>query len=392
MRLLPRVCIFAVSVAICLALQSLSCLAATPSEGAPAAPESVAAIDPLAKQVDEAIRVSSRRYLNAGTHTPWQIIHGVLALRQDYQLQLGDKKVNAIEWVSDGPSFGGEQWFQKTQFGGRAHPYSYNYAFEGHPNQFLAYMSMSHLPLEHTFKAGNDTITVGDMVRNAQAEVNTAEEQTWTLWALSHYLESDAEWQNRYGEPWSIERLVEIEARRQVQTAACGGTHSLFAISNARNVYFMTGKPLRGAWLEADQKIKRYVQETRYNQNSDGTFSTNYFRGRGFSNDFVTRIGTTGHTLEFLMLALPEPSLKEEWLRRAVAALCTDLIEHRKEPAECGALYHGLDALVIYRERTNPQTTVASDQTSAATDLTGDPDESAELPVDAPRPGPAESH
>ena len=43
-----------------------------------------AQIDPLAIQVDRAIEVSSRRFLTIEHHSPWQILHGVLALRQNF--------------------------------------------------------------------------------------------------------------------------------------------------------------------------------------------------------------------------------------------------------------------------------------------------------------------
>ena len=143
-------------------------------------------IDPLVSRTQRAISISERRLLQADVHTPWQVMHGVLPLRSSFKIKLGDKKVSAIEWMSNGAKFRGDNWFEKTQYGGRAHPYSYAYAFEGHPNQFLAILSIANLPRDHTFKAGNDTITIADMVRHAQAEVNSSEEITWTLWALSH--------------------------------------------------------------------------------------------------------------------------------------------------------------------------------------------------------------
>src|SRR5690606_3631002 len=98
------------------------------------------------------------------------------------------------------------------------------------------------------------TITLGDIVRNGQMEVQAGEEPTWTLWGLVHYLGPDATWQNKHGESWSIERLVRSQVYEPVARAACGGTHGLFALAYARNKYLETGRPLSGAWLEADQK------------------------------------------------------------------------------------------------------------------------------------------
>jgi hypothetical protein len=318
---------------------------------------SAAAADPLDEQIDRAIEISRRRYLTANVHTPWQIIHAALALRHDLQLKLDDKKVSGIEWISSGPIYRGTHWFQKTQYGGRAQPFTQPYAFEGHPNQFLGYLTMSDLPLDHTLKTGrgDETITVADMVRNAQMEVHGGEEITWTLWALIHYLPPDAVWNNKYGERWSIERMVQMQTHEPVERGACGGTHGLYALSYARNRYLQDGKPLRGVWLEADQKIQRYLAYAKSLQNQDGSFSTNFFQGGGYSNDFTTRLHTSGHTLEWLSMALYDHQLKEQWVRNGVAATAKDLIDNARAPMDCGPLYHALSGLVIYRERTRPE-------------------------------------
>ena len=150
-------------------------------------------------------------------------------------------------------------------------------------------------------------------------------EITWTLWALSHYLDTNAQWHNRHGEPWSIERMVQIQTRESVISAPCGGTHGLFALSYARNKHLATGGTIRGVWMEADQKIQRFIEEGRVLQNSDGSFSTEYFRGRGFSNDFNDRIAHSGHMLEWLMMALPQSRLKEPWVRKGLDRLADRL-------------------------------------------------------------------
>lgn len=310
--------------------------------------------DILGKRVEEAIKISTRRYLTANIHTPWQVMHGMLALRRDYQLKQGTKKINALDWISKGQKFQGEPWFQKTKFGGRGHKFNKAYAFEGHPNQCFALLSMSGLPLDHKFQTPSGSITVQDIVNNAKMEVNDREEMTWTLWALSRYLPAEAEWRNKKGDVWSMERLVRTQLNVNVYKAPCGGTHSLFALAFARKYYLKKHRYLRGVWLEADQKIKRYIQEARVYQNSDGTFSTEHFNGKGYKRDFKTRLSTSGHVLEFLVMAASDKQLKEPWLRKGINTVAMELLNNRRRPAECGGLYHAMDALVIYRNRTNP--------------------------------------
>jgi hypothetical protein len=113
-------------------------------------------------------------------------------------------------------------------------------------------------------------------------------------------------------------------------------------------------KKLRGVWFEADQKIQRYIALAKALQNADGSFSTEHFRGPGYSDDFAARITTSGHQLEWLMIALPQSKLKEEWFRRAIANVARDLINNRHVASDCGPLYHGMHALVVYRQRTVP--------------------------------------
>lgn len=312
--------------------------------------------DEFHRQLDTAIQVTSRRYLTANVHTPWQIFHGVLALRKDFQLKLGDSKVGAIDWISSSsPQFDNQPLIITTQYGGKFHPFTRPYAFEGHPAQFLALLSESELPVAHSFKAGPASVTIEDMLRNAMADVNDREEITWVLWALTKYLKTNAVWQNKFNEQWSMERLADIQTRAIVESAPCGGNHGMYALARVRDKYLLEGNPLRGTWLNADQKVKRYLEIARSLQNPDGTFSSEFYKGPGFSYDLNTRLNTTGHTLEFVSAGLPDSRLKEPWVERAVAALSKDLIDNRRAAAECGPLYHSLNSLIIYRSRVKPQ-------------------------------------
>ena len=312
--------------------------------------------DPLVKLVYETREVQRQRLLSSTDHTPWQMMHGLLGLRQDFLINHNGETINGLEWMQTGPMFENEPWFEKTQFGGRAHPYNKPYAFEGHINQSLAILAMCNVPLDTQFGTPTGPVTMREMLKNAQMTVNEKEEVTWTLWALCTYLPSDAEWVNAKGERWSIERLVQVETGKKVggPTSPCGGTHGLFALARARNVYLRTGKPLRGVWLDAEQKIQKYIETARYNQNSNGTLSSAFFKGKEHKQDFDKRMASSGHLLEFLMMALPQERLKEKWVRRAIEATANDLMANRKAYVSCSPLYHATDALSIYLDRVAP--------------------------------------
>ncbi len=320
--------------------------------------------DPLVKLVYETREITRQRLLNTTDHTPWQMMHGLLGLRQDFLINHNGQTINGLDWIKSGPMYKNEPWFQKTSHGGRAHPFNHPYWFEGHINQSLAILAMCNLPLETEFGTPQGPITMRDMLKNAQMTANAKEEVTWTLWALSTYLPSDAEWINEKGERWSIERLVLLETGKQVggPTSPCGGTHGLFALARARNVYLKTGKPLRGVWAQADQKIQKYIRTIQTQLNKDGSLSSNFYRGREYKQDFDKRMASMGHLLEFLMVALPPERLNEPWVRRAIEATANDLKNNRKAYVSCSPLYHATDALTIYLERVLPQQQAVAQQ------------------------------
>jgi hypothetical protein len=310
---------------------------------------------PLPDLIDEAIAITSRRPLNADEHTPWQIAHGVLALRDNYYILKDGKQVKALDWIASGPMFDDKPWWLTTPHGGKGHPFTKPYHFEGHPNQFLALFTLARLPLDYSFKAGDKTISIQDIINNAKMEANDEEEMTWTLWFLSFYIDPSSEWLNQKGEAWSIERLIIKQMKSPVTKSACGGMHGLFAIAVARNAHLQAGRALTGTWLEAHIHLQRHIETAKQMQNSDGSFSSNYYKGPGHTEDVSKRLSTTGHTLEMLMGALPQGELTQPSIQNAARRIATDLIESRKQALEPGGMYHALNSLVIYRERMWPE-------------------------------------
>lgn len=295
-----------------------------------------------------------RRLLSTDQHTPWQIMSGIEGLRRDMVLKNGDKTVNALEWIQAGPMYQGEPWFEKTEHGGRAHPYSKPYWFEGHVNQFLSKFAACQLPLHATFGTPDGPITIQDMINHAKMVVNDKEAVSWTLLALCHYLPPDAKWTNAKGDAWSIERLVDIEVGKHVggPTSPNGGTDGLYALAVARNEYLLTGKPLEGVWLKADEKIKKYIDLAKSQQNPDGTLSSDFFRSSKRKDDFDKRLASSGHLLQFLIHAVSDEQLKEDWIRRAVETTASDIQVNGKEYVSCDPLFTATEALTTYLERT----------------------------------------
>ena len=363
----------------------------TPPGQQPATPSNpVEPPDPVLALAKRAIDINRQRYLDPSRgHSPWMIMHGALALRQEYTLKIGNQPVNALEYITQrNPVYVAsledplkppgspavkirDHWFESTAHGGRAHPYVVSFAFEGHVNQFLAILSMADLPLTQTFVVSDSqkpgatkTITMADFVRHAQMNVNAHEEPSWTLWFLTNYLEPDAQWINKDGQAWSMEQLVTIQTNAPLfnkfkPIAPCGGTHGLFALACACNSYQQKHGKLQGAWIAARKKLDDHIGYAQAGQNGDGTFSTEFFMANGYSAEMGKRFKSSGHMLEWLMMALPPERLQEPWIQKAVNRVAFDQIHWGSAAlgtADTGAMYHALHALVLYRNRIEPPT------------------------------------
>lgn len=345
--------------------------------------------DAVLAQVKRAISINRLRYLDPSIgHSPWMIMHGLLALRQEYDLKIGNQTVNALDYVTkQNPTYSANlpdptkpgspvvrvhhHWFEATAYGARAQPYIVSFAFEGHTNQFLAILSTVNLPLTHEFQVSDPqrpgktkTVTMADMVRHAQLNVHVGNpnEVAWTLWFLSNYLEPDAKWTDKNGQPWSMEQLVITQTNAPLfqgtrELAPCGGTHGLFALACACNSYQAKFGKLQGAWLAARQKLDNHIELAKRMQNRDGSFSSEFFKATGYSAEMSKRFKSSGHMLEWLIMALPPERLEERWVRSAVMSVSNDLVRWGSTAlgtADTGAMYHGLHALVLYRNRVEP--------------------------------------
>ena len=157
------------------------------------------------------------------------------ALRGNFLIREGDEAVVGLDWLQNCKAFPGQQWFQKSEFGGQPNPNPAPLWFYRHAAQFVATLAMNDVPLDATFATADGTITVGDMVKHLQMTVNEKKLTPWTLIALSKYLPRNEKWSNADGDMWSIERLIQIELDKENYTVT---PLSLMSLAVARNRYF----------------------------------------------------------------------------------------------------------------------------------------------------------
>ena len=311
--------------------------------------------DQLRDRLDQALEFTyTKRHLNTTDQAAWQIVHGALVYGREFQIYHDGKLVSALDYLLGGGELRG--WtMRKGDHGLTAIVEAGSKMGQGHPDQWLGYLSQCGLSPEGPIVVAGQTYKIQDLITQAQWDIHDGLEATWTLMAFTTYLPLDAEWTAKDGTKWNIERMVRMETAQDLAESACGGTHRMYGLTVAMNRYLAEGGKLTenndGTWEKAHKKIRDAVAACKEYQQPDGSLSTNYFSRPGTSADIAARISTTGHAFEFLMVALNDEELQEPWVTRAALHLLGCFEKTQSFDLECGALYHAAHGLDLYRTR-----------------------------------------
>lgn len=321
--------------------------------------------DPLVQRVERLLSHNRKhRQLDTSVHGGWQIMHGLLAYRDQLEINAPagptakPETINALRYLLAGGVIDGVR-----PRAGDAIDDTVGVKFDfqpstkvgqGHRDQWFAILSQCQLdeqtalvlPGEPTNK-----FTITNLVRQAEFDVplNVEEEFSWTLLGLLAYRDTEHAWTSRDGETYSTELLLNVELNQSIETSVCGGTHRLIAIATAVNHRREEKRPLLGVWRDAADQVAAAIRLANQNQNPDGSYSLAYLHRQGWARDLGEQIGATGHVLEFLAIAANPEELRKPWVRRTVVRLCDLLDQCDDFDLECGVLYHALHGLRAYQ-------------------------------------------
>jgi hypothetical protein len=310
----------------------------------------------LRDQLDRVVDACGERKMNTRDHAAWQIVHGILAYGGDLQIEHDGQVVSALSYLLNGGDLNGWR-FREGERGLDSVLEAGSKTGQGHDDQWLGYLSQIGMPIDTPvivrINGQPRDYTIHDLVTQAQWDIRDNTELTWTLMGLGIYLPIDAKWTASDGQEWDIERIIAYEAAQDMNASACGGSHRLYGIASALDRYKKERQPaeLTGGWLTANELIEDSIDTIREYQQPDGSFSVKYFERPATSPDISLRLNTTGHTLEFLTLALSDEQLKEPWVVKAVKNLAEAFELTQDMSVECGGLYHSAHALELYRNR-----------------------------------------
>ncbi len=311
--------------------------------------------DALKTRIDAAIEQIRRRELRTDNGF-WTVFHGILGLGPSVELvnPLTGQHVKALEYICSGGKVPGLH-FIPTPSGLDVETGPGSFVKQGHQDQFVAEMVEWGVSPERKFLVDGKEHPFSEFLRYSQAHASVKtpdpQELEWALVVIGTQFGTDCRWTNSAGEELRFEDLVRAELDKDMDKSACGGTHLLFGLTWAYHLHLRHGGQATGIWKEVADRIALYVQRARAQQNADGSFSTAYFRERAEERQGDLRIGTTGHILEWLALALSDDDLKQPWVQSAASALAMMFLENQSKGIDGGSMYHAVHGLILYSSR-----------------------------------------
>jgi hypothetical protein len=305
----------------------------------------------LRSRIRRVLALYYRRPVNARDHTPWEVMHWVIAYNVDAQIFVqgpGGETTTAVGWLCYNRPCRGQTLLNLRD--GRITAL-YGVGLEGHTGQLMAILGQSRVMADYPMMVGNRQFTVADLVETQKLTCQSNTELTFQLIGLAHYLDLDETWRNSAGEVWSIPRLIREEISKPIHGSACGGTHRLMGLSYAVKKRQRDGDPVDGEYRRAEIYINDYIDFTLRMQNPDGSFSTEWFSGRGARPDVDRRVQTTGHILEWLVFAASDEQLLSPPFVKATEYLSRTLANEPGRDWKIGPLGHALRALSLYDRR-----------------------------------------
>jgi hypothetical protein len=111
------------------------------------------------------------------------------------------------------------------------------------------------------------------------------------------------------------------------------------------------GRPITGHWKRSEVFLNDFVNYAMSLQNADGSFSTEWFEGRGDAPDIERKIQTTGHILEWLVYTLPDEHLRSPRIQKSIEFVVNTLGKELDRDWPIGPRGHALRAIALYNQR-----------------------------------------
>lgn len=317
-------------------------------------------VDGLADRIERVLQTELKgRRLSSTDNAAWQIMHGVICYGHELPLDTPDRgTVSALDYAFHEGSIRGwqlmpGQLLSDDRRGVKALFEPGSYIGQGHVDQWIAICAMANLPPTDTLVIDGKSYTLLDWAEQARLDAchNPLHEYSWTLIALTYYFPDTPQWTAGDNSIWSWERMLEYEVNYDLNESPCGGAHRLVGLVRALEAKQRLKLADSPTWERTRRIVDKALADIEQMRCRDGSLSSHYLERPGASRDLGMTLASTGHLFEFVAVAADDKTLNTDWVRAAAARLCEIFEATRQQDLDCGACYHALNGLNVYRER-----------------------------------------
>ncbi len=312
----------------------------------------------LRDRVRRVLEAIGRKPFNTRDNTAGEMIYASLPLGCKSEVRVGGpsgEKVNGITCLCWNYPCAG---FKLLKDGEDRILARVGYGLQESPSHLLALLAQSRVPADYPIRVGENMGEVGDLVERAKLDCDAGRPMSFRLIGLSYYASPGDTWENRKGEQWSIEKMVEEELSQSAAKGTSIETHGLMALSHALARQYKINESVEGEFVRVEKYLSDFQNHALSLQNPDGSWHPGFFAYRGNDGTPAERLYSTGHILEWLAFSLPEERLQDPGLVKAVAYV-TALTGNRRynwnvasmSTRDIAGLMHALHGLAIYNER-----------------------------------------
>lgn len=308
--------------------------------------------DSTSELVSQALLVAQQdTRLSAQRNTPWELAHAIMGLGPAIEIHDSkEPRLSLQQYFERGGPYFDEMIFDRTGEDVVVRPSRHPGQFQRHPNQFLAYFGLAGLPLHSALSTDKGTVRIRDLLETAKRQYDPRADNAWTTIAMSIYEKFDSEFTNTYGRRFTVLDVVSNQFADIQSQPACGGLHRLFALALAKQRYESKATDFR-IWDEIEAEFESAREHVLASQIADGSFrpfisSVRYDDSE--NGDWVSRLHSTGHAMEWLIVsATPDELLQPEY-DRSIRWVATMIGRNTNARVPAGAWFHALHALRLY--------------------------------------------
>ena len=212
---------------------------------------------------------------------------------------------------------------------------------EGHCDQLLKVLAECEIPgSEAVITAAGRHKTVADLVRDSLSRFSLFQELEFTSIAYARWLPPVSSWENRFGERFTFDDLVQALVATPIGKGSCQGCHVPYALASimlAHDQYPQLISKATRFRLEVHLRaISAYLTQHQLEEGDwDKKWSGNYVdHPENMFFEFkphFDKISATGHHLEWIALVPPELRPELGVLNSAVKRLVSDILRLSNE-------------------------------------------------------------